>query len=133
MAAVAGAVENAAPQIILPGRRREGGTNGGFAGIQGAENSETYPHTTGTPATAGAGQAGLYALLLGRAVLLEVMSRACERCSLMVTINLSVEAWIEAMGNERLTHRLPILEAKGRATTAKMPANIHPPWWHLVP
>ena len=53
----------------------------------------------------------------GAELLFEVISRACERTSLVVTTNLPFENWIEVMGNERLTgamldrltHRVHIL------------------------
>ena len=57
----------------------------------------------------------------GAELLFEVVSRAYERTSLIVTTNLPFEAWTEVMGNERLTgalldrltHRIHILEANG--------------------
>ena len=57
----------------------------------------------------------------GAELLFEVVSRAYERTSLLVTTNLPFEAWVEVMGNERLTgalldrltHRIHILEANG--------------------
>ena len=57
----------------------------------------------------------------GAELLFEVVSRAYERTSLIVTSNLPFEAWSEVMGNERLTgalldrltHRIHILEANG--------------------
>jgi len=56
-------------------------------------------------------------------LLFEVVSRAYERTSLIVTTNLPFENWIEVMGNERLTgalldrltHRVQILEANGES------------------
>jgi DNA replication protein DnaC len=59
----------------------------------------------------------------GAELLFEVVSRAYERTSLMVTTNLPFENWIEMMGNERLTgalldrltHRIHILEANGES------------------
>ena len=59
----------------------------------------------------------------GAELLFEVVSRAYERTSLMVTTNLPFENWIEVMGNERLTgalldrltHRIHILEANGES------------------
>ena len=53
----------------------------------------------------------------------EVVSRAYERRSLIVTTNLPFEAWTEVMGNERLTgalldrltHRVHIIEANGES------------------
>ena len=57
----------------------------------------------------------------GAELFFEVISRAYERTSLIVTTNLPFENWIEVMGNERLTgalldrltHRINILEANG--------------------
>ena len=57
----------------------------------------------------------------GAELLFEVVSRAYERTSLIVTTNLPFEAWTEVMGSERLTgalldrltHRIHILEANG--------------------
>jgi len=57
----------------------------------------------------------------GAELLFEVISRAYERTSLIVTSNLPFENWVEVMGNERLTgalldrltHHLHILEANG--------------------
>lgn len=57
----------------------------------------------------------------GAELLFEVVSRAYERTSLIVTTNLPFEAWTEVMGTERLTgalldrltHRIHILEANG--------------------
>jgi DNA replication protein DnaC len=57
----------------------------------------------------------------GAELLFEVISRAYERTSLIVTSNLPFESWVEIMGNERLTgalldrltHHLHILEANG--------------------
>jgi DNA replication protein DnaC len=59
----------------------------------------------------------------GAELLFEVVSRAYERTSLMVTSNLPFESWTEIMGNERmtgalldrLTHRVHILEANGES------------------
>jgi DNA replication protein DnaC len=59
----------------------------------------------------------------GAELLFEVISRAYERTSLMVTSNLPFEEWTEIMGNERmtgalldrLTHRVHILEANGES------------------
>ena len=56
-------------------------------------------------------------------MLFEVVSRAYERNSLIVTTNLPFEAWTEVLGNERLTgalvdrltHRVHILEANGES------------------
>jgi DNA replication protein DnaC len=57
----------------------------------------------------------------GAELLFEVVSRAYERTSLIVTTNLPFENWTEVLGNERLTgalldrltHRVHILEANG--------------------
>jgi DNA replication protein DnaC len=57
----------------------------------------------------------------GAELLFEVVSRAYERCSLIVTTNLPFEEWTEVLGSERLTgalldrltHRVHILEANG--------------------
>jgi len=55
----------------------------------------------------------------GAELLFEMVSRAYERTSLIITTNLSFEAWVEVMGSERLTgalldrltYRVRILEA----------------------
>jgi len=57
----------------------------------------------------------------GAELLFDVVSRAYEQQSLMVTTNLPFENWVEVFGNERLTgalldrltHRVHILEANG--------------------
>jgi len=57
----------------------------------------------------------------GAELLFEVVSRAYERLSLIVTTNLPFESWTEVFGSERLTgalldrltHRVHILEANG--------------------
>ncbi len=57
----------------------------------------------------------------GAELLFEVVSRAYERLSLLVTTNLPFESWTEVLGSERLTgalldrltHRVHILEANG--------------------
>jgi len=57
----------------------------------------------------------------GAELLFEVVSRAYERTSLIVTTNLPFEQWTEVLGSERLTgamldrltHRVHILEANG--------------------
>jgi len=57
----------------------------------------------------------------GAELLFEVISRAYERLSLIVTTNLGFESWVEVFGSERLTgalldrltHRVHILEANG--------------------
>ncbi len=78
----------------------------------------------------------------GAELLFEVVSRAYERTSLIVTTNLPFENWVEVMGNERLTgalldrltHRVHIIEANGesyrlkeakkrRKTSAKRPGK----------
>ena len=54
-------------------------------------------------------------------LLFDVVSRAYERTSLIVTTNLPFEHWTEVLGSERLTgalldrltHRVHILEANG--------------------
>ena len=59
----------------------------------------------------------------GAELLFEVVSRAYERTSLIVTTNLPFEAWTEVLGSERLTgalldrltHRVHILEANGES------------------
>lgn len=59
----------------------------------------------------------------GAELLFEVVSRAYERTSLLVTTNLPFEAWTEVMGSERLTgalldrltHRVHIVEASGES------------------
>jgi DNA replication protein DnaC len=59
----------------------------------------------------------------GAELLFDVVSRAYERTSVMVTTNLPFEQWTEVMGSERLTgalldrltHRVTILEANGES------------------
>ena len=59
----------------------------------------------------------------GAELLFEVVSRAYERLSLVVTTNLPFEQWTEVMGSERLTgalldrltHRVHIIEANGES------------------
>lgn len=59
----------------------------------------------------------------GAELLFEVVSRAYERTSLMVTTNLPFESWTEVTGSERLTgalldrltHRVHIIEANGES------------------
>jgi DNA replication protein DnaC len=59
----------------------------------------------------------------GAELLFDVVSRAYERTSLIVTTNLPFENWTEVMGSERLTgalldrltHRVHILEANGES------------------
>lgn len=63
----------------------------------------------------------------GAELLFEVVSRAYERTSLMITTNLPFEAWTEVLGSERLTgalldrltHRVHILEANGESYRLK--------------
>jgi len=63
----------------------------------------------------------------GAELLFEVVSRAYERTSLIVTSNLPFESWTEVMGSERLTgalldrltHRVHILEANGESYRLK--------------
>ena len=60
---------------------------------------------------------------IGAELLFEVVSRAYERLSLIVTTNLPFETWTEVLGSERLTgalldrltHRVHILEANGES------------------
>jgi len=49
------------------------------------------------------------------ALLFDVVSRAYERTSLIVTTNLPFEQWTEVLGSQRLTHRVHILEANGES------------------
>ena len=59
----------------------------------------------------------------GAELLFEVVSRAYERTSLLVTTNLPFEQWTEVLGSERLTgalldrltHRVHIVEANGES------------------
>ena len=63
----------------------------------------------------------------GAELLFEVVSRAYERQSLIVTTNLPFENWTEVMGSERmtgalldrLTHRVYIIEANGESYRLK--------------
>ena len=63
----------------------------------------------------------------GAELLFDVVSRAYERTSLIVTTNLPFENWVEVLGNERLTgalldrltHRVHILEANGESYRLK--------------
>jgi DNA replication protein DnaC len=63
----------------------------------------------------------------GAELLFEVVSRAYEQTSLIVTTNLPFENWTEVMGSERLTgalldrlsHRIHILEANGQSYRLK--------------
>ena len=67
----------------------------------------------------------------GAELLFEVVSRAYERVSLMVTTNLPFEQWTEVMGSERLTgalldrltHRIHIIEANGESYRLKDARN----------
>jgi DNA replication protein DnaC len=60
---------------------------------------------------------------IGAELLFEVISRAYERLSLIVTTNLPFEQWTEVLGSERLTgalldrltHRVHIIEANGES------------------
>lgn len=64
---------------------------------------------------------------MGAELLFEVISRAYERTSLVVTTNLPFESWTEVMGSQRLTgalldrltHRVHILEANGESFRLK--------------
>ena len=59
----------------------------------------------------------------GAELLFDVVARAYERSSLIVTTNLPFENWTEVLGSERftgamldrLTHRVHILEANGES------------------
>ncbi len=59
----------------------------------------------------------------GAELLFDVISRAYERTSVIVTTNLPFERWTEVLGNERLvgatldrlTHRCHLLEATGES------------------
>ena len=63
----------------------------------------------------------------GAELLFDVIGAAYERCSLVVTTNLSFENWTEVLGSERLTgaaldrltHRCHILETKGESYRLK--------------
>lgn len=74
----------------------------------------------------------------GAELLFEVISRAYERTSLILTSNLPFEAWTEILGSQRLTgalldrltHHIHILEANGesfRLREAKKRARRKPP------
>jgi len=74
----------------------------------------------------------------GAELLFEVISRAYEQQSLMLTSNLSFEEWTEVFGSERLTgalldritHRCHILEANGesyRLLQARKQPKLKPP------
>ena len=63
----------------------------------------------------------------GAELLFEVVSRAYEHHSLMITTNLPFEQWTEVLGSERLTgalldrltHRVHIIEANGESYRLK--------------
>jgi DNA replication protein DnaC len=63
----------------------------------------------------------------GAELLFDVISRAYERQSLIVTTNLPFESWVEVLGNERLTgalldrltHRVHVLEVNGESYRLK--------------
>ena len=63
----------------------------------------------------------------GAELLFEVLSRAYERQSIVMTTNLPFEQWTEILGNERLTgalldrltHRVHIVEANGESYRLK--------------
>ena len=63
----------------------------------------------------------------GAELLFDVISRAYECTSLIITTNLPFESWTEVMGSERLTgamldrltHRVHILEANGESYRLK--------------
>ena len=69
----------------------------------------------------------------GAELLFEVVSRAYERLSLIVTTNLPFEQWTELMGSERLTgalmdrvtHRVHIIEANGESYRLKDARKRH--------
>ena len=69
----------------------------------------------------------------GSELLFEVVSRAYERLSLIVTINFPFEQWAEVMGSERLTvalldgvtHRVHIIEANGESYRLKDAQKRH--------
>jgi len=68
----------------------------------------------------------------GAELLFEVISRAYERSSLIVTTNLPFEDWTEVFGSERLTgalldrltHRVHILEANGASYRLKQAKDL---------
>jgi DNA replication protein DnaC len=70
---------------------------------------------------------------VGAELLFEVVSRAYERMSLIVTTNLPFEDWTEVLGSERLTgalldrltHRVHILEANGESYRLRQARNRH--------
>ena len=63
----------------------------------------------------------------GAELLFEVISRAYERQSIVLTTNLPFENWTEILGNERMTgalldritHRVHIIEANGESYRLK--------------
>ena len=63
----------------------------------------------------------------GAELLFDVVSRAYERQSIILTTNLPFEQWTEVLGNERLTgalldritHRVHILQANGQSYRLK--------------
>src|ERR1017187_5145338 len=67
----------------------------------------------------------------GAELLFDVVSRAYERTSLIVTTNLPFEHWTEVLGSERLTgalldrltHRVHVLEANGTSYRLRTPRN----------
>ena len=73
----------------------------------------------------------------GAELLFEVVSRAYERLSLIVTTNLPFEQWTEVMGSERLTgalldrvtHRVHIIEANGESYRLKDARKRHKKPW----
>ncbi len=72
---------------------------------------------------------------VGAELLFEVVSRAYERQSLIVTTNLPFENWTEVMGSERLTgalldwltHRVHIIQANGENWHGSKRAGLR---WH---
>jgi len=64
---------------------------------------------------------------VGAELLFDIISRAYERCSVLVTTNLPFEQWTEVLGSERLTgaaldrltHRCHILEMNGESYRLK--------------
>lgn len=76
----------------------------------------------------------------GAELLFEVVSRAYERQSLMVTTNLPFENWTEILGSERLTgalldrltHRVHILEANGQSYRLRQAKKRSPRQSHHI-
>lgn len=72
----------------------------------------------------------------GAELLFDVVSRAYERNSLILTTNLPFAAWVEVMGSERLTgaildrltHRVHILEAHGDSYRLRDAKRRHKHW-----